>query len=140
MGWHFVCLTSEKIFKQFLITNCSCFAIFFNKLENESKDFLSSIVLEAHYQVPPFGQSQQETGQCAQEHGEVPIVPDTGWHSLSSCQLGSAQRSGEFLDCSCFCCCVVSLLTLGIFRASSLYTNDVDYDFHKVYIRNQSWI
>ena len=50
----------------------------------------------AHHQVSPCNQSWQEACCAgAQEHGEVPAVPDPGWNPLSPCQLGAAQRPSE---------------------------------------------
>ena len=54
-------------------------------------------LLAAYHQVPSVSQSQQESGQCSKEHGQVFVVPDSGRHPLSTFQLGAAQRSGKMI-------------------------------------------
>ena len=56
------------------------------------------VLLAAYHQVPSVSQSQQESGQRSEEHGQVFVVPDSGRHPLSTFQLGAAQRSGEMIS------------------------------------------
>jgi hypothetical protein len=54
------------------------------------------VVFSAHHQVPSCCQGQQEGCDGPQGHGQVAALPDSRRNSLSSFQLGSSQRSGEF--------------------------------------------
>lgn len=103
-NYYLVCLTWTIMFT----VHCACAGSTLQILLDHHQCWKMAIVCElhhyvstifpslAHHQVSPCNQSWQEACCAgAQEHGEVPAVPDPGWNPLPPCQLGAAQRPGQ---------------------------------------------
>lgn len=50
----------------------------------------------AHHKVSSSIEGEQEAYAAAAGNGEVITLPDLRWDPLLACQLGSAQRPGEY--------------------------------------------
>lgn len=65
------------------------------RTQNFHTTFTRSYVV-AHHKISSSIKGQQETNAATEGDGEVSALPNLRRHPLPACQLGPAQRSGEY--------------------------------------------